>query len=110
MQLTHDEHANVEHLAQLGDVDIDTARRLLSKHKGDMEKAVDALLSGDRGEPNAWDSHHRTSPDPAYADGRSTAVAPHPSSTVIDLTEDNENDDLSRAIQMSMQDTTSTIA
>jgi len=107
MQLSSEEEnvevTNGELLAQIGNIDTQTARKVLRKHRGDMEKAVDALLAGDRGETSVWESKHRTTPEPKYSDGRSTAIAPHPSSSVIDLTEDVE-EDLSRAIQMSMQD------
>lgn len=89
-------------LAQLGSVDIEIAKRVLRKHKGDMERAADAILEGDRGEANVWESQHRTTPDPKHSDGRSTAIAPHPSSSVIDLT--GEQDDFSQAVQMSLQD------
>lgn len=110
MQLTaeqgHPEVSQDEHLAQIGNVDRQTARRILRKHKGDMEKAVDALLAGDRGETTVWESQHRTTPEPRYSDSRTAAVASHPSSSVIDLTGDTE-EELSRAIQLSMQDDTS---
>jgi hypothetical protein len=109
MQLTAEKEqqdaSQEEHLAQIGNVDRQTARRILRKHKGDMEKAVDALLAGDRGE-TVWESQHRTTPEPRYTDGKTTAIAPHPSSSVIDLTGDTE-EELSRAIQLSMQDDTS---
>jgi len=113
MQLTPEEESleqsNGELLAAIGNVDSQTARKVLRKHKGDMEKAADALLAGDRGEASVWESQHRTTPEPMYTDSRSTgkststAIAPHPSSSVIDLTGDGE-DDINRAIQMSMQD------
>jgi len=110
MQLTAEKEqqdaSQEELLAQIGNVDRQTARRILRKHKGDMEKAVDALLAGDRGEASVWESQHRTTPEPRYTDGKTTAIAPHPSSSVIDLTGDTE-EELSRAIQLSMQDDTS---
>ena len=105
MQLAEEEQLEEKGqlLAQLGDVDVEVAKRVLLKHKGDMERAADAILEGDRGEANAWESQHRTTPDPQYTEGRSTAIAPHPSSSVIDLTGDQE-EDISRAIQISLQD------
>ncbi|KAF9531048.1 hypothetical protein CPB83DRAFT_849241 [Crepidotus variabilis] len=99
MQLS--DEANAELLAQIGDIDVEAARRLLHKYKGDMQKAVDALLAGDKGYEEPWEGQHRTTPEPSLTDGKSTAVAPHASSSVIDLSGD---DDLSRALQMSMQD------
>ena len=90
-------------LAQLGDVEVEVAKRVLRKHKGDMERAADAILEGDRGETSVWESQHRTTPDPKHSDGQSTAIVPHPSASVIDLTGDGE-EEMSRAIQMSLQD------
>lgn len=92
-------------LAQLGGVDVEIAMRVLRKHKGDMERAADAILEGDRGETSVWESQHRTTPDPKHSDGRSTAIAPHPSSSVIDLTVEPE--DVSRAMELSLQDNNS---
>jgi len=102
MQLSEDQlEENGQLLAQIGDVDVEIAKRVLRKHKGDMARAADAILEGDRGEPNVWDSQHRTTPDPQHTEGRSTAIAPHPSSSVIDLTRDSE-EEISRAIQLSL--------
>lgn len=97
---------NALHLAQMGDVDIDTANRLLHKFNGDMEKAVDALLSGDKGYETTWETPHRTSPEPQYSNGKTTPAAPHTSSSVIDLTGDHD-DEYNRALQMSIQDSSS---
>ena len=93
-------------------VDPSIARRVLRKHKGDIQKAVDALLAGDRGS-NVWESKHRTTPEPAYGEAMDTSTAVIPltaavpsSSSVIDLTGDE--DDMSRAIQMSIQESSQT--
>src|SRR5260221_14447377 len=104
MQLSEDQlEENGQLLAQRGDVDVEIAKLVLQKHKGDMARAADAILEGDRGETNVWDSQHRTTPDPQHSEGRSTAIAPHPSSSVIDLTRDSE-EEISRAIQLSLHD------
>ena len=97
------------YLASFVNVDSELARRMLRKHNGDVAKAADALLTGGDSGVGAWDSQHRTTPDPMYSDGLDTTtptassiVTPVPSSSVIDLTADEE--ELTRAIQMSMED------
>lgn len=83
------------------------ALRVLRKYNGNVQKAADAILSGDRGEPldPAW-SHLAQTQDNAYTtETKSTAVVPHvpqSSSPVIDLT--NDDDEMSRALQMSLED------
>ena len=75
-----------------------------------MAKAADAPLTGGDPAVESWEPRRRTIPDPIYMDSLDTTtptassiVTPiHSSSlSVIDLTED---DDLTRAIQMSMED------
>ncbi|KAF8153002.1 hypothetical protein B0H34DRAFT_721780 [Crassisporium funariophilum] len=103
---------NGDLLASIGNVDPLVARRVLRKHKGDMEKAADAILAGDTG-MDPWESKHRTTPEPMYQDGIDpttlsipSTITPLPiSSSVIDLTADD--DDMTRAIQMSMEDSSS---
>ena len=110
MQLTIEqeklETENSNYLASVVNVDSHIARRMLRKHNGDVAKAADAILNSGA---NAWDSQRRTTPDPMYSDGLDTTtptassiVTPIPSSSVIDLTADDE--ELTRAIQMSMED------
>lgn len=107
MQLTSDEEANGNLLASITSVDVEVARRVLRKHKGDMEKAADALFAGDMATEVQWDVQRRTTPDPMYTDGLNTDThtpapsIPLASSSVIDLTADD--DDMTRAIQMSME-------
>jgi hypothetical protein len=102
------ETENSNYLASFVNVDSHTARRMLRKHNGDVAKAADAILTGDS-TVDVWDSQRRTTPDPMYSDGLDTTtptassiVTPIPSSSVIDLTADDE--ELTRAIQMSMED------
>lgn len=107
MQLTTEqeqlEKDNSELLANITGVHSDIAIKALRKHNGDMEKAADALLNGYRGED--WETKHRTTPEPMYTDGLKTSTsntsAALPSASVIDLT--NDDDDMTRAIQMSME-------
>ena len=112
MQLTSEqekqETENSNYLASVVNVDSHIARRMLRKHNGDVAKAADAILTGDSA-VDIWDSQRRTTPDPMYSDGLDTTtptassiVTPIPSSSVIDLTADD--DELTRAIQMSMED------
>jgi hypothetical protein len=112
MQLTTDqeklETENSKYLAWVVNVELHIARRMLRKHNGDVAKAADAILAGDSA-ADLSESQRRTTPDPMYSDGLDTTtptassiVTPVPSSSVIDLTVDDE--ELTRAIQMSMED------
>lgn len=109
MQLTieqeQQELENSDHLASIGNVDVQVARRVLRKYKGDMAKAADAILSGDRAaEAESWDAQRRNTPEPTYMDNAKQDNRPAlpTSSSVIDLTVDTD-DDMTRAIQMSME-------
>ncbi|KAF8902552.1 hypothetical protein CPB84DRAFT_1775662 [Gymnopilus junonius] len=112
MQLTTEqeqlERDNGEFLATITNVHSDIAIKALRKHNGDMEKAADALLDGYRGED--WETKHRTTPEPTHSDGLTTSTssanAALPSASVIDLT--NDDDDMTRAIQMSMETSSQT--
>ena len=100
------EHANVELLTGMmgADLDPEIARRILRKCDGDVQKAATAILEGDRGEVAlSWPSTHNK---PPIHPERNQNVPPAPSSSVIDLT--HEEDDLSRAVEASLhaQDTT----
>jgi hypothetical protein len=106
------EYDNVEICVSVVPVEPSIARKVLRKYRGDIQKAVDALLAGDRG-ADVWESKHRTTPEPAYGDAMDTTAAVIPtdvtlpsSSSVIDLTTDE--DDMSRAIQMSIQESSQT--
>lgn len=97
------------YLASFVNVDSELARRMLRKHNGDVAKAADALLAGGDSGLDTRESQRRTTPDPMYSDGLDTTtptassiVTPIPTSSVIDLTGDDE--ELTRAIQMSMED------
>lgn len=121
MQLTGEqeeiEKNNVDHLASIANVDVQVARRVFRKHKGDMEKAVDALLAGDVGQEvglTAWDGQRRNTPEPLYGAelSREQLTVPHsnaplPSSSVIDLTVDD--DEMARALELSMQESSQTL-
>ncbi|KAF8888788.1 hypothetical protein BD779DRAFT_1522582 [Infundibulicybe gibba] len=95
------EQENVEFLIGMmnGDLDPAVARRVLRKHAGNVQKTADAILEGDRGEELV--------PTVTYTEPQSTANIPQalpndPSNpTVIDLSA--EDDDYTRAVQMSME-------
>lgn len=112
MQLTpqeeQQERENGELLASMmGDnIDPDVARRVLRKHNGNIQKAADAILEGDRGENVVWNSaHSQAGHDLKYLDSPPASNNQHitqvPPSTVIDLTSDE--DELSRALHLSME-------
>jgi hypothetical protein len=102
------ESDDVELLAGMmgGDFGLEEARRVLRKHKGNVQKAAEAILMGDRGEEvsASWNTS-QTSQDTVHADSASSSGVSQAnqasSSTVIDLTSDD--DDMSRALQMSME-------
>ncbi|KAG5644018.1 hypothetical protein DXG03_009233 [Asterophora parasitica] len=93
-----------------GDVGHDIARRVLQKHKWDVQKAADAMLEGDRGveEPPTWQNTIQNSQvdtpayrnlNPSSSSGNLNALDPQPSApTVIDLTADDS--DLNRSWQL----------
>lgn len=90
-------------LGMMGDyVNRREALRVYRKHKGNVERAADAILSGDRGEDYNWDDT-QSSALPGY----SQAVQPvgpqplKPANTVIDLT--SSDDELQRAMAMSLE-------
>lgn len=96
------EREDVELLAAMmgGEVDLNEARRVLRKHKGDVQKAADAILEGDRGLEEITTAWHTPTqetqevvyPDPTLSTGiQKTSKPLGPSPTVIDLTsEDND--------------------
>lgn len=103
------ERENGDLLASIGNVPSDVARRVLRKHKGDMEKAADAILAGDTGEEEEeiWTNPGRNTPDPgwnpvAVAKSPTPRVTPVPSTSVIDLTKEDHSGEYTRAIQLSM--------
>jgi hypothetical protein len=102
------ESDGVELLAGMmgGDLGPEEARRVLRKHRGNVQKAAEAILGGDRGDDvsTSWNppqtSQETIHTDIASSSGISSA-AQASSSNVIDLTSDD--DDMSRALQMSME-------
>lgn len=106
------ENESVELLSAMmgGDIDLDLARRLLRKCNGDVQKAADALLEGTAkgmleetavirrtGSLNTIRADER--PRSRTAGRPGTPVQP----SVIDLTGEGEDDELSRALNLSME-------
>lgn len=91
-------------LEMMGDfVNRTEALRVYRKHKGNVERAGDAILSGDRGEDYNWDEAESSAP-PGYSQA-TQQIGPQPlkpSTTVIDLTGSDE--ELHRAMAMSLED------
>jgi len=86
VQMTPEEQEQSLILASMGDIDEHTALRVLRKHNGNMQAAADAILSGDRG----------ASPPPQKV----TSV--DPAANTIDLTGDDNDEEMKRALQLSM--------
>ncbi|KAF9453345.1 hypothetical protein P691DRAFT_719810 [Macrolepiota fuliginosa MF-IS2] len=90
-------------LGMMGDyVNRTEALRVYRKHKGNVERAADAILSGDRGEDYNWDDTQSSGP-PGYSQAVQQ-IGPQPlkpSTTVIDLT--GSDDELQRAMAMSLE-------
>ncbi|KAK7444509.1 hypothetical protein VKT23_015188 [Stygiomarasmius scandens] len=86
VQMTPEEQEQSLILASMGDIDEHTALRVLRKHNGNMQAAADAILSGDRG----------ASPPPQKV----TSV--DPTANAIDLTGDDNDEEMKRALQLSM--------
>ncbi|KZT72928.1 hypothetical protein DAEQUDRAFT_808891 [Daedalea quercina L-15889] len=104
---TQDEQEAVNTLrAMMGDaISAEVALKVLRKHNGDMDKAASALIEGDTGGA-ASDAM-----DTSWAGGATVGPRTPPPSkpeqdaTVIDLTADDEDKELSRALQASLEDT-----
>ena len=90
------EQDRVELLAGMmgGDVGLEEARRVLRKHKGNVEKAADAMLGGDRGrqEEGSSTQDNKSFIEPAASSsGTRQAVQTQGSSgNIIDLTAEDD--------------------
>ncbi|KAG6844673.1 hypothetical protein H0H87_004847 [Tephrocybe sp. NHM501043] len=101
------EEKSVGILANMMGVDNDQARRVLRKHNGNVEKAVDAMLLGDNGDdepPPLWPLSE-SSQDPGYIDP-AQLTGQHPSSSeVIDLTKDDTDSTRTMKLGQAQDDT-----
>lgn len=78
------------------------ALRVYRKHEGNVSRAVDAIMNGDKGEDYNWEENQSTTP-PGYSQS-TQQIGPQPlkpSTTVIDLT--GSDDELQRAMAMSLE-------
>lgn len=86
----------------MGDLEPEVARRVLRKHHGDVQKAADAILEGDRGEGLGWPPPAEALPmRPETPLASQVEQIGHQASRseVIDLTSDD--DELSQAMKAS---------
>ncbi|KAI0320404.1 hypothetical protein OF83DRAFT_594280 [Amylostereum chailletii] len=84
------------------DADPELVRRLLEKHNGDVQKAANELLN----EPDTTQMETDTFPANFGAPQKSTTTEPKtppPSKPVIDLTGENEDADMTRALKASLE-------
>ncbi len=121
MDVSEDE--NVTFLtSMMGNEDPEIARRVLRKHNGDVQKAATSILEGDTGAEDSWPTDFRNLINaPASAADPSTpprkrndvlppvhslialiASKPERDKSVIDLTGDDENSELRRALVASL--------
>lgn len=82
-----------------GAADPEVALRVLRKHKGDVQKAAEAMLNGDTGEePEAWNSTGTQSQGFDFQMMRpAPSIFQPPASNLIDLTGDD--DDYTRIVE-----------
>jgi hypothetical protein len=121
MDVSEDE--NVTFLtSMMGNGDPDIARRVLRKHNGDVHKAATSILEGDTGAEDSWPTNFGNQVDvPASVTGPTTpprkqndihspmqtlrtliASKPERDKSIIDLTGDEENSELRRALEASL--------
>lgn len=121
MDVSEDE--NVTFLtSMMGNGDPEIARRVLRKHNGDVHKAATSILEGDTGAEDSWPTNFGNPVDvPASVTGPSTpprkrndvippvrsliihiASKPEREKSIIDLTGDEENSELRRALEASL--------
>jgi len=95
-QETSEESGQVDFLLEMmGDsVRRTEALRVYRKHKGNVERAADAIVNGDRGEDYNWECGESGA---AYSQDNGQRVQP-----VIDLT--GSDDELQRAMAMSLEE------
>ncbi|KAH7912508.1 hypothetical protein BJ138DRAFT_1004302 [Hygrophoropsis aurantiaca] len=85
-----------------GNVDREVARKVLRKCDGDADKAALAMLDGDHGEESSqW--HSQSQNAIANTLPRMTGPPTRANSPTIDLTGDDPNDDMSRALKASLE-------
>ncbi|KAI0299404.1 hypothetical protein B0F90DRAFT_1728429 [Multifurca ochricompacta] len=100
------EEENVTFLtSMMGNGDPEIARRVLRKHNGDVQKAATSILEGDTGAEDHWPPSFGSLTDvPTSVAGPSTPPPSKPErdKTINDLTSDDENAELRRALEASL--------
>ncbi|KAI0768258.1 hypothetical protein BD413DRAFT_696035 [Trametes elegans] len=109
MPATPQEQADIETLNSIMDGSLDPAQalRLLRKHNNNLEKAASALLEGDTGDdaPGPYADLPNLEPvDNTPTVGPRTPPPSRPEKPVIDLTKDDDDKELARALQASLED------
>lgn len=101
--LTPQEQGDVEMMISMmgGDLSPQVALNLLRKHNGSIEKAASALLEGDRGSSS---DAMAVSPSSASRPPLRQGTPLQPDKNVIDLTREDEENELTRALRASLQD------
>jgi hypothetical protein len=121
MDVNEDENVTIL-TSMMGDGDPEIARRVLRKHNGDIHKAATSILEGDTGAEDSWPTNFANLVDvPASVTSPSTpprkrndvippvrtlttliASKPERDKSIIDLTGDEENSELRRALVASL--------
>ncbi|KAL1939454.1 hypothetical protein VTO73DRAFT_10010 [Trametes versicolor] len=111
---TPQEAADIEILSGLmgGSLDPAHALRLLRKHNNNLEKAASALLEGDNGENDSGPFADLPALEPldTATIGPRTPPPSRPEKAVIDLTKDDGDDELARALKASLEDQSTSFA
>ncbi|TBU42983.1 hypothetical protein BD309DRAFT_922591 [Dichomitus squalens] len=96
----------------MGDeMNADVALSLLRRNDGNMDKTASALLEGDTGDtvdPSIYADLPNLEPLDAPMQGPRTPPPSRPEKAVIDLTKDDDDKELARALQASLEDQGST--
>lgn len=104
MDVNEDENVTIL-TSMMGDGDPEIARRVLRKHNGDIHKAATSILEGDTGAEDSWPTNFANLVDvPASVTNPSTPPPSKPErdKSIIDLTGDEENSELRRALVASL--------
>ncbi|KAI0364511.1 hypothetical protein BV20DRAFT_1107189 [Pilatotrama ljubarskyi] len=107
MPATPQEATDIETLNAMmgGSLDPSHALRLLRKHRNNLEKAASALLEGDTGEDDTGPYADMPNLEPIDTGTVGPRTPPRtPEKPVIDLTKDDDDNELARALQASLED------
>ncbi|KAH9035003.1 hypothetical protein EDB85DRAFT_1945300 [Lactarius pseudohatsudake] len=91
--------------SMMGNGDPEIARRVLRKHNGDVQKAATSILEGDTGAEDSWPADFEKLievPNSIANPSTPPPSKPERDKSVIDLTGDDENSELRRALEASL--------